>query len=129
MDATVSWWLRLPPGIRWTALSIFVYLLTFGLAPGGWIQVPITLAFLFICPGLLLIDWLNLSDRIVRITMVASSSLAVNILVATALAGIGSLTPESGAFATGCTSLALTYVSYSKHVSKKRLIEFPVPIQ
>jgi hypothetical protein len=91
-----------------------MYVLAFALAPGSWLQLPVTFLFLSTCPGLLLIDWMDFPEFVVALTMVVASSFAINILVTVILAGTGTYSPFTGMVATISTTLALTYVSYSR---------------
>lgn len=119
IELTVAWVRALPTGVRWVSILGLIYVLAFALQPGSWLQLPVTFIFLAACPGLLLIDWMDFSEVVVGITMVIASSLAVNILVTVVLAGTGTYSPFTGMVATISTTLALTYVSYSR----KRLID------
>lgn len=114
MNLIVAWVRELPKGIRWVSLVGLIYVLAFALQPGAWLQLPVTFLFLATCPGLLLVDWMDLSDLVVGLTMVVAASTAVNILVTVILAGIGTYSPLTGMVATISTTLAVAYVSYSK---------------
>jgi hypothetical protein len=114
IEFTVAWARALPFGIRWASLIGLMYVLAFALAPGSWIQLPVTFLFLSTCPGLLLIDWMDFPEFVLALTMVVASSFAINILVTVILAGTGTYSPFTGMVATISTTLALTYVSYSR---------------
>jgi hypothetical protein len=113
INTIVKWIRRLPTGIRWTTALTIVYMLAFALSPGSWLQTPFAFLFLLACPGLLLVDWLNLSDRVIGTTMVVASSLAINILITTILAGTATYSPEAGVLATAVAALSLSVISFS----------------
>jgi hypothetical protein len=117
IDSIVSWVSELPVGIRWISILGFLYVLAFALQPGSWLQFPVTFLFLTICPGLLLIDWMDFPEFVFGLTMVVASSLAINILVTVVLAGAGTYSPFTGMVATISTTLALAYISYAKQGS------------
>lgn len=122
---TARWARTLPAGLRWTGVLSVVYVLAFVLAPGSWLQLPVTFVFLTTCPGLLLIDWIDLTDLVVGVMMVVASSIAANTLVTVLLAGTGTYSPLSALVATVSTVLALAYISLGKKRSKLP-IELPI---
>lgn len=108
-----SWISLLPRGVRWAGAATLLYLLAFGFSPGAWLQAPITFAFLLICPGVLLIDWLDLSDVVIAVAIVIPSSLATNILVSTILVGTRTYTAGAGLIASAAVTLSLMFLSFA----------------
>lgn len=100
-------------GVRLVLAMTLLYLAAFALSPGPAIQMPTTLLFMCVCPGLLLYDWVEVDGLATAITLVASASLGVNTLVATVVVGISDYTPLGGLVASSAVSLALATASYS----------------
>jgi hypothetical protein len=104
----------LAPGVRIGLTFTTLYILAYLLGPGPIVQLPLILAFLLISPGILLIDWIDLSDSVVSFSVVTASSLAINILAVTVLVGTGTYNVHNGVISTAGVSMLLLLVSYDK---------------
>jgi hypothetical protein len=104
----------LAPGVRIGLTFTTLYILAYLLGPGPIVQLPLILAFLLISPGILLIDWIDLSDSVVSFSVVTASSLAINILAVTVLVGTGTYIVHNGVISTAGVSMLLLLVSYGR---------------
>jgi hypothetical protein len=102
-----AWPLRgpLPLGSRWVIVVTLVMLVVNSLAPGPIAQLPIALLFYFTCPGMLLVDWLDLPDVITRLALSTAASLAINIIVVTVIVVGGWYSPSVGLWTVAAISL------------------------
>jgi hypothetical protein len=95
-----------------------LFIAAFVMTPVEPLRLLLTFLFLLASPGVLLVDWVDLSDPIVLVTFVVSSSLAVNTLVATVLVATGTYGPANGVASTAGLTILLTVVSYGVHLER-----------
>ncbi|HJR91908.1 MAG TPA: integrase core domain-containing protein [Acidimicrobiia bacterium] len=100
-----------PFGAKWVLAITIGHLVAFTLAPGALAQFPLALAFYLTCPGIILVDWLDVADTPSRIALCASTSLAVNILTVTLLLSADVYSPLAGLMAVATVSAVCAVMS------------------
>lgn len=100
-----------PAGVRWVATTSLLYVLIVGFSPGPLAQAPVTFLFILTCPGALMIDWIEFSNRSAALITAVVVSIAINTIIATLLIGAGAYTPDSGLVATAAVSACAAVAS------------------
>ena len=111
IDRFGNWYVSLPVGSRWVATVTLMHLAAFTVAPGPAIQLPLAVLFYITCPGMILIDWLDLPDVPSRVAIAAAASLGANILIVTLLLSTGLYGPGTALSVIGGISLFVAAVT------------------